>query len=348
MKLPEWMSRVRKELINFYLKIYTGFLDGIWWPPIALTAVALIWFSVARDLPKPEENTVEKLGSYGDSFGQLTSLFTALGFGGLIITLMLQQRQIRNQEKENERNLRKQERVSHEELLFRLLDIYRQTLSEVRNGDLIGRDVIIKSLERVDHCIIEEKVNDLPKDIKGRWDKQELTEQDNLVIDYLQYRNFKIVSTEIQAQNRLIDTFEALLRHVVEETPNHLLNTSYKKLVYAQITQYESRYYFLVALAHPAREQLRDLLDKSGLINHFSRAQVYALHRQMYEEYWGYKINDRDTPPSVPMSKRRIKKAASAYKEIGGDPKLTYVALGVRSSQKKINSHSIKNKAADD
>lgn len=321
-----WLGRQVRRALSYLV-------DGFWWPPLALLVLAVIWFSVASGIPLPTEQTVEKYGVYGDSFGRLTSLFTALGFGGLIITLLLQQRQIRAHEEGTKQSRQKDEKDRYEAVLFRLLDIYRQTLSEVRVGEATGRDVLRKALERVDAGVVEEGVNGLPRVLQSKLDSDSLTENDRQHIDYLHYRNFKIVGTEIHPQARLVDTFEVLLEHMVRGAPEHLLINSYKELVFAQITYLESRYFFLVALSHPIRAHLRDLLAKTGFLDRISRSQIHQIHRDMYKEYWGQAIEQRDLPPSVPMPTGRIKRALRAYKESGGVPKTTYTPLGVRQSQ---------------
>ena len=177
--------------------------EGFWWPPVALLLVVIYWFSVASGIPTPAEQTLEKYGLYGESFGRLSSLFTALGFGGLLITLLLQQRQIRAQEEDAKQIRQKDEKGRYEGILFRLLDIYRQTLSEVRVGGEVGRDVLRRALERADAGVLDEGVNGMPRDVQGRWDSGSLTENDLQRIDYLHFRNFKIVGAEIQPQATL-------------------------------------------------------------------------------------------------------------------------------------------------
>lgn len=323
-------QRVRNKLFQI--------VEGFWWPPAALLVVAIYWFSVASGIPTPDAQTVEKYGVYGDSFGRLTSLFTALGFGGLIITLLLQQRQIRTQEEATKHNRQKEEKARYEEILFRLMDIYRQTLSDVRVGEATGRDVLRKALARVDASIIEERVNSLPRDLQGRWDSNTLTANDLQRIDYLHYRNFKIVGAEIHPQARLVDTFEVLLEHMVRGVPDHLLTDAYKELVFAQITFIECRYFFLVALSHPIRARLRDLLAKAGFFERLSRSQTHKLHRDMYKEYWGQAIELRESPSSIPMAPERVKCALKAHKAAGGVPKTTYTLLNVRLSQTEEES----------
>src|SRR5690606_3045959 len=157
-------------------------------------------------IPIPIENGVQNLAAYGDSFGRITSLFTALGFGGLVITLLLQQRQIKNQEKETLNNRRKQEVKSYEDELFKVFDIYQKTLCEVGLDNEKGRSLLKKSIERVDKALVDDGVNDWPSDIKSRMDKNKNTEEDYKRINYIYFRNFKIVATEIHPQTRLIDT----------------------------------------------------------------------------------------------------------------------------------------------
>lgn len=321
-------------------KVLSRLFEGFWWPPVALLMVAGYWNSVERNIPTPTAQTVEQFGVYGDSFGRLTSLFTALGFGGLIITLLLQQRQIRAQEKDAERSRKKEEKGRYEEILFRLLDIYRQTLSEVSVGMETGRDVLRKALERVDAAVVDDGVNGMPRDLQARWDKDSLTESDLQRVDYLHFRNFKIVGAEIHPQARLVDTFEVLLEHMVRGAPDHFLIDSYRELVFAQITFLECRYFFLVALAHPSRVRLRDLLDKSGFINRISRSQIHRLHRDMYKAYWGQEMKQRELPASIPMAPGRIRRAMRAHKAAGGVPKATYTSIGVRESQRAVKKEA--------
>ena len=326
------LSRAIRTLREKGSRLVTQLLEGFWWPPLALVLVATYWYITRQSLPLPAEQTTEKFGQYGDSFGSLTSLFTALGFGGLLITLALQQRQIHNQELAERQNRQKAEKSQYETILFRLLEIYRQTLSEVRGGKFTGRDVLRSAISRVDKSLKEEDVHGLPRDLQGRFDSQSLTEIDRQRIDYLHFRNFKIVSAEINPQGRLLDTFEVLLAHMVYGAPDHLLIATYKDLVFAQITYIEARYYFLVGLSLTNRPRLRDLMERSGFMDRVSRSSIHQLHRQMYEEYWHVVIDDRQNPKTVPIPSGRLKRAFRAHKQEVGEPRKTYTPIEVRRS----------------
>jgi hypothetical protein len=308
--------------------------ESVWCPPAVLLIITAYWFFTESSIPTPRSETLDRYGLYGDSFGRMTSLFTALGFGGLVITLLLQQRQIRRQEEASRRDRKKEEQGRYEEILFKLMEIYRQTLSEVRVGEKTGRDVLRVAIDRSDAGIIEEGVHKFPKDLQSKSDLKALTTEDMPRIDYLHFRNFKIVATEIHPQSRLVDTFEVLLEHMVHGAPDHLLSNSYKELVFAQITFLECRYFFLVALSHPSRSHLRELLSKSEFFDRLSRSQTHRIHLDMYEKYWGHRIEPRESQPSIPISPGNIKRAIRAESAAGGKVKTKYTAFGVRQSLK--------------
>ena len=343
---------LKGDLITMQSKAYRGLsklLQMRWLPPIGLVSAIWYWADRKDGFPLPQAGNLSQYGAYGDSFGALTSLFTALGFGGLLITLAFQQRQITSQDSAEQRRHRKEAHAQYEDVLFRLLDMYRQTLSEVWVGDYEGRDVLRVAIDRVDKCLIEEAVHRFPKDIEDRYNSKTLTKGDLARMDYFYYRNFKIIPVEIAPQGRLIDTMEVLLQHLVDGAPDYLLIDLYKDLVFAQITHIEFKYYFLVALSVSNRVQLRDLLYRSGFIDRISRSAVHALHRRMYAEYWGVTIDGRNVPSSVPMNRSRINRAMSACRAAGEDPKRKYVPLFSRNShQKEVVQDDDRDELGDD
>jgi hypothetical protein len=89
--------------------------------------------------------------------------------------------------------------------------MYRQNLAEIQNDEIFGRDVLLKSIERVEQGLIGEAVHTIPVDMQGRSDSKTLSESDKRRIEYLHFCNFKIIAAEINPQGRLLDTFEVLL-----------------------------------------------------------------------------------------------------------------------------------------
>lgn len=62
----------------------------------SIAAVVAVWYLLPKFYTGGFE-TVSDKGSFGDSFGAVTSLFTGLAFAGLLFTIMLQQREIKLQ-----------------------------------------------------------------------------------------------------------------------------------------------------------------------------------------------------------------------------------------------------------
>lgn len=303
----------------------------MWWLlPIALMGAIFILFYLGY-FPLKGKDIAER-GQFGDSFGVLNSLFTGLGFGGLVVTLLLQQKQIRQQELQI-RSQQVNELTKHyEETLHRLLAMYGSTLSEVSTvrGDLRARSVLRGSTDRVYEAVKKEGVHLVPHGIQDRYASGKLTRDDQEVLDYLYFRNFKILSVEIDRQGRLIESLKVLLQHLVHRLPPHLTLSPYKDLVCAQVTYVEVAYFFLVALSFKDEDDLRDLLLRSGLLAKAAHVKRLRVHDYMYEQFWGLNVRSFKRPTFLPMSDRRIDAAVRAHRKrmgskLDGDPK-TYTS----------------------
>lgn len=85
-----------------------------------------------------DEISINKAGSFGDSFGILTSLFSALAFSGMIITILLQKEELGLQRQEladTRREITAQKEIlrtqSFNDNFYRLIDYYKDNLSHV-------------------------------------------------------------------------------------------------------------------------------------------------------------------------------------------------------------------------
>lgn len=329
-----------KLVFRSLCKFLAGMNISSWLYILLLLVTGGIWLYHGSSIPYPSDPSVSNLGAYGDSFGVLTSFFTALGFCGLIINLLMQQRQIDNQENYERSQHEIAAKARYEDVLFRLLDKYSQTLSEVQVGNLVGREVLKDAINRVNIGLQGDGSHNLPTALISKRDQRKLSEKDKKVIDYFHYRNFKIVSTEINPQGRLVDSLEVLLSHMYHGIPDRYLLPIYIKMVFAQITFIEIQYFYLVALAHSDRELLRHLLRNTGFLDRVSKSQTYRLHREMYKEYWGDDVGLRLSIPASPMSDERIRDAFRAFREHGGVPNKTYKTISVLRSENATAPYS--------
>jgi len=292
-----------------------GVIERFWWAlPIALTISIFVLFY--KGVIPVVGTTVEERGQFGDSFGVLNSLFSGLAFGGLIITLLFQQKQISHQEKESVLRREFEESKQYEEVFYRLLTMYSNTLGEVssNNGALKGRSVLRGSIDRAYRELKRNKVSLIPQPIQSRYEKNSLSETDMALLDYIYFRNFKILTVEIERQARLVETFKLLLRHTVRNIPSHLEGQAYFELIQAQITYVEASYFFFVALAFTDECELRALLNESSIVEKMAHTKRLRVHEIMYKEFWGNDIRKYKKQYELPMSGKRINKAIRAYK----------------------------------
>lgn len=288
----------------------------LWWlAPIAAMGL-IFWVFYQGYFPLKGKDIAER-GQFGDSFGVLNSLFTGLGFGGLVVTLLIQQRQLRHQESEIKLQRESEQTAHYEGTLHRLIALYATTLGEVSSpkGDLRSRAVLRGSTARAFEAIKREKAHLVPLKMQERYSAKKLTSEDELFLDYLYFRNFKILAFEIDRQGRLVETLKVLLRHLVYAVPPHVPVKSYCELVGSQLTHVEVSYFFLVALTFKDEGELRDLVLKSGLLERAAYVQRLRIHDYMYEQFWGVNVRSFKEPQLLPMSDKRIDAAVRAHRK---------------------------------
>lgn len=85
------------------INIFSKPIKKILWI-IPFATVLVTFFSFATIVYSMTKNTdVASIGQFGDSFGVLNSLFSGLGFSGIIMTIYLQQKQFKSQDEENKK-----------------------------------------------------------------------------------------------------------------------------------------------------------------------------------------------------------------------------------------------------
>jgi hypothetical protein len=86
--------------------------------------------------------SIGNAGAFGDSFGILTSLFSALAFTGMIITILLQKDELslqREELSETRKEIRAQKEIlrlqNFNNAFYRLLDYYKENLENISITD---------------------------------------------------------------------------------------------------------------------------------------------------------------------------------------------------------------------
>ena len=288
-----------------------------WLVPIICMGL-IFWLFYEGYFPLKGKN-IEERGQFGDSFGVLTSLFTGLGFGGLVVTLLVQQRQLQQQEDQIKLQRQSEQTRHYEEILHRLLAMYSATLDGVSTkGNLRALSVLRGSTDRVLEAIKKEKVHLVPLRMQERYAANALSKEDEVFLDYLYFRNFKILSVEIDRQGRLTETLKVLLQHLVYRAPQNIDIKPYCDMVCAQLSHIEVSYFFLIALTFKDESALRDLLMKCGLLERAAYVHRLRIHDYMYEQFWGGSIRAYKQPQLLPIGDKRINAAIRSHRRAGG------------------------------
>lgn len=319
MQIKLALQKTPRILRSIASKSCTIFSRTWWTLPIA--SMGLVFWLFYRGYVPLQGGNFEQRGQFGDSFGVLTSLFTGLGFGGLVVTLILQQRQISQQENEIKIQRQSEEARHYEETLHKLLSLYATTLADVSSpkGELRARSVLRGSTDRVFEAIKKEKAQIVPLQVQERYRNGQLTVDDELLLDYLYFRNFKILNVEIDRQGRLTQTLKVLLHHLTRGIPSHVNIEPYRVLVCSQITHVELSYFFLISLAFSKESDLRELMLSSGLLKKAANIKRLRIHDYMYEQFWGVRVSEYRDPHLLPISDARINKAIRSYRKQAGN-----------------------------
>lgn len=121
MKLKE----ERRSKVGKYTKIAIGM-------SIFAIFLVVIYAIVLITLTWPiDKYTIQNAGVFGDSFGVLTSLFSALAFGGVVFTWLNQKEQVNIQKKELEENRVELKKQGFENSFFQMLKLHNQIVGGI-------------------------------------------------------------------------------------------------------------------------------------------------------------------------------------------------------------------------
>lgn len=277
---------------------------------IALAAVAttLVVIALIRtwngEWPYPSSvQTLEQRGQFGDSFAIFSAALSAFGFIVLVLTLALQQAQISQQASElkrqadrDEANRKRDEIIQYENLLFRLLSFYKESVESIRitrrgvTSD--GRDALSRVLEQMQTELRRRRLHFINEREMGAIRSGSPTDLQRSLFEYVAVENCRVIQYIVVYQRRFMATLQALLFHLENRCPVHADIGSYRELVSSQITHVEVQYIFAMTLIHENESVLRDLLVRSGLFDRDSAPYNFKLHQYLYQHFWGQLVGD--------------------------------------------------------
>lgn len=238
------------------------------------------------------EFSIAKSGTFGDSFGVVTSLFSGLAFAGIILTILLQR-----QELTESREIFRIQRF--EGSFYRLLDLYRKNLEDLRIFDISSGTNY--------HAI--DALSFICKQLNETMQKYSrfLEVEDRRAIYESQL--FIEVQKLIRRQARYLGTLQSLLDLIDRDLPNDKEREPYWNIVANQLTSHEARYLFYCCLVADKQDPLLLLMHKSKMIEERLRnGSVSSTHQALYERVHGVVITRPPTRLVMPHDQEEIRR----------------------------------------
>lgn len=256
------------------------------------------------------ELSIAKAGTLGDSFGVLTSLFTGLGFAGLLATVFLQREELklnRQEMKDTRQEIQLQSQTFHrqrfEDAFYQMLALYKENLRELSIRPHDGDSHRIYGIEAL-HFLITK--------FEKAWGKHKLhrfPEEDSERNEYLYVLASTIQSVFVR-QTRYVETLSSILVLIDDEcTPSDRKET-YWRVLTSQLTAYEIKYLFYQALIAPDFTPLRNMMSQSKVLqDRLAMLNIPDPHRKSFEAIWNIQLPKKRNPFISPLSHSQIKAA---------------------------------------
>lgn len=255
-------------------------------------------------------------GLFGDSFGALNALFSGLGFAGVVVTLLYQQKQLKIQQDElssTQAELRRQsalfDQQKFDDSFFQLLGLVRDNLDSLlhRNAEtkvvLLGIDLLANRLNRLREHLKKLDLGRFPGDENHR------------VVYFWSFS--KAIGYGLGRQSRYVETVSCLIRWVSENCPEGVDPRPYWDMVAAQLTVYEASYLCYQVMISPTEHPLRRYFALGNpFFARLANCGVRSDHIQALMWLLGADGNVAPRQPFVSViSSRRVKDAKKAIRD---------------------------------
>ncbi|MUK42436.1 hypothetical protein GNP61_12830 [Aliivibrio fischeri] len=258
------------------------------------------------------EVSINKAGVFGDSFGILTSLFSALAFAGMIITILLQKEELGLQRKEladTRHEIAAQKEIlrtqSFNDNFYRLLDYYKDNLSQVVVFDKESNQNI-SGVSALKYLL--DKFSEKQQEYKHYYNPH-----DEQLMKVFEYHLFMDIQQILMKQGRYLRTLESLLALVEKRLEDD--KNLYWNIIESQLTVHEVKYIFYHTLIN-CDEGLGQLVKCSGLIE--SRAPTSGLpktHLYVFNQRLSLRISTKGFGIKKPHRRGEIRRIKRVYME---------------------------------
>lgn len=278
---------------------------------VVLTVIVYAAFLIFRTWPI-DLYTIESAGTFGDSFGMLNSLFTGLGFAGLLVTIFLQREDLkltRRELSETREEIKNQSQTfrqqQFEESFYRILSLYKDNLDQISlrveqgsDARIEGVDALISKQRKFEDKCKSELPSNFP--INGTPEEKD---------DYA-YQLYRLCNASLPRQARYMETLNTILEIVTHHCFEVERKEYYFNILSSQLTTHEAKYIFYQAFLNPNYKSLRFTLETSTTFS--KRFQIDSInlgHYAAFEYLWNINLASSNLEHDRLFASERFKEA---------------------------------------
>lgn len=234
---------------------------------------------------EPGVSDTEARGLFGDKFGAINALFSALAFAGIIFTIFLQKRELKLQREEMEETrgefIKQNETLIHqkfENTFFQLLKLLNTNIDSI-------------DLRNIETGIVKNTGRDCFKAIYRYWTKFIKKEIDELSGNKKEINNISTDKALIM-YSKIYNIYKSDLSHYFR-TLYHIIKfvdqsdivnkKQYASILRAQLSSYEQILLFYNCLHSNGREKFKPLIEKYSLLKNIDKDLI--INKNHLDEY---------------------------------------------------------------
>lgn len=245
------------------------------------------------------EYSISKAGTFGDSFGVITSFFSGLAFAGIILTIILQR-----QELTESREIFRIQRF--EGSFYRLLELYRKNFEDIRIFDKAD-NFSYEGINALSYTC--KKINESMQKYS-----RFLEVEDGRMIYEVQL--FIEVQKLLHKQARYLGTLQNILELIERDLSTEIERVPYWDIIASQITSAEAKYIFYCCLVSEKESKLLRLMHRSGMIGkRIGTSSLSNTHRALYQRIHGVEIPRARTQLVTPYPRSEFRKLKKRVKK---------------------------------
>lgn len=234
-------------------------------------------------------------GTAGDQFGGVTALFSGLAFAGLIITLLIQRKELELQRTELKASNKEFALQRFDSAFFGVIKMLNDHVSSITHGQMVGRP----ALQKISEALKNEFLNE------GFAIIAQVNEDDFLRIKKAMSQMYEVHDAQLGPYFRILHNIFRLIES--EKQLSAQQKNDYGRIARAHISLAELDLIFLNGVTEQA-EKFKPLIERYAILKHITY-KTRSDYRMINDRYDVSAFAGRELPPPTatksPFSSRK-------------------------------------------